>query len=136
MAEPGAIERTALNIITNAIGAMDKGGRLSVDLSARNGDVTLRVADNGPGMSPEVLSRVFEPFFSMRRAEEGNVVRATGLGLAVSKRLVERSGGRIEIDSTEGRGTTVTVSLPKAAEAAEENGCKGPAEEVGGQENE
>ncbi len=124
-AEPGAIERTALNIITNAIGAMDQGGKLSVGISARNGDVTLRVADNGPGMSPQVLARVFEPFFGMRPAEEGSVVRATGLGLAVSKRLVERSGGRIEIDSTEGRGTTVTVSLPAEREPAEASGFEG-----------
>ncbi len=135
-AEPGAIERTALNIITNAIGAMDKGGKLTVDISARNGDVTFRVADNGPGMSPEVLSRVFEPFFSVRPAEEGSVVRATGLGLAVSKRLVERSGGRIEIESEQERGTTVTVSLPAATETAEDDGRRESTEEAGGQENE
>ena len=94
------------------------------------------MADNGPGMSPEVLSRVFEPFFSVRPAEEGSVVRATGLGLAVSKRLVERSGGRIEIESEQERGTTVTVSLPAATETAEDDGRRESTEEAGGQENE
>jgi len=117
LAEPGAIERTALNLVTNAIGAMDKGGRLTIDLSARNGSVNLRVVDNGCGMGPEVLSKAFEPFFSTRSAGEEGVMRATGLGLAVSKRLVERCGGSIGIESAPGRGTTVTVSLPAAKTA-------------------
>jgi signal transduction histidine kinase len=118
-AEPGAIERTALNIVNNAIGAMDKDGKLIVSVFARNGDVLLSVKDNGCGMDEEVLSRVFEPFFSTRVAEEGGVVRAAGLGLAVSKRLVERCGGSIEVESAPGKGTVATVSLPAAPKVSE-----------------
>jgi len=124
--EPGAIERTVFNVVTNAIAAMDQDGKLVVELSAGNGSITVCVADNGPGMSPEILARAFDPFFSTRSVEEGGVARATGLGLAVSKRLIERSGGHIEIESAPGRGTTVTVSLPaapKAAEADEHSGA-------------
>lgn len=140
LAEPGAIERTALNLVTNAIGAMDQDGRLTVELSARNGSVSLRVADNGCGMSPEALSRAFEPFFSTRPAGEGDVARATGLGLAVSKRLVERCGGTVDIESALGRGTAVTVSLPAAPKPVDARGreCAGSVSEwaVGGRNSE
>jgi signal transduction histidine kinase len=118
-AEPGAVERTALNIVNNAIGAMDKDGKLIVTVSARNGDVLLAVKDNGRGMDAEILSRAFEPFFSTRLAEEGGVARATGLGLAVSKRLVERCGGSIQVESAPGKGTVATVRLPVAPKASE-----------------
>ncbi len=135
-AEPGAMERTALNLVTNAITAMDQGGRLTIGLSNDNGSVTLRVADDGLGMTPEVLSRAFEPFFSVRPAEEGDVARATGLGLAVAKRLVERSGGTIGIESAPGQGTSVTVNLPAAPDAGRAGDIKRerplPAEAVGG----
>jgi signal transduction histidine kinase len=119
-AEPGAIERTVFNLVTNAIVAMDRDGKLTLELSARNGSVLLRVADKGPGMSPGTLARAFEPFFSTRPAEENGVARSTGLGLAVSKRLVERCGGRIEIESKMGVGTEVTVTLPAAMPAESE----------------
>ena len=119
-AEPGAIERTVFNLVTNAIVAMDRDGKLTLELLARNGNVCLRVADRGPGMSPDTLARAFEPFFSTRPAEENGVARSTGLGLAVSKRLVERCGGRIEIESRMGVGTEVTVTLPVAVPAQSE----------------
>ena len=135
-AEPGAIERTALNLVTNAIAAMDRGGRLTIDISGDNGSVTLRVVDDGLGMAAEVLSRAFEPFFSARPSEEGEVARATGLGLAVAKRLVERSGGTIGIESAPGQGTAVTVNLPAAPGAGANGDIKRerplPAAAIGG----
>jgi len=121
-AESGAIERTALNLITNAIGSMNQDGKLSVEVAASNGTVALRVTDNGRGMRPETLARAFEPFFSTRMMEEDGVARSPGLGLAVSKRLVERCGGRIDIESEPGAGTEVTVSLP-AARAVDDLVC-------------
>jgi signal transduction histidine kinase len=116
-AEPGAMERMTFNLLTNAISAIDQDGTLTVDLSARNGSVTLRVADNGCGMSPEALSNAFELFYSARAADDGDVAHATGLGLAVSKRLAERCGGTVAIESAQGRGTTVKVNLPAFAAA-------------------
>jgi signal transduction histidine kinase len=116
-AEPGVMERMTFNLLTNAINAIDQDGMLTVDLSERNGSVALRVADNGCGMSPEALSHAFELFFSTRSANEGDVARSSGLGLAVSKRLAERCGGTADILSAQGRGTTVTVNLP-VSEAA------------------
>lgn len=102
---------------------MDHGGELGIELSARDGTVALRVADNGRGMSPEMLEHAFELFYSTRPAEEGSPARAAGLGLAVSQRLIERCGGRIDIESTPGHGTTVSVSLPVAPVLMEGGGA-------------
>jgi signal transduction histidine kinase len=128
-AEPGAMERMTFNLLTNAINAIDQDGMLTVDLSRRNGSVMLRVADNGCGMSPEALSHAFELFFSTQTASEGGVAHSTGLGLAVSKRLVEQCGGTVDILSAQGRGTTVTVDLPAAAKATDPNGQQGGVEQ-------
>jgi len=114
IAEPGAIERTVLNLVKNAIDALEQQGRLTIELASGDGRVTLRVSDNGRGMSPEVLARAFEPFFSTRQCDSGGVARAAGLGLAVARQLIERSGGTIGIESAPGCGTTVTISLPAA----------------------
>jgi anti-sigma regulatory factor (Ser/Thr protein kinase) len=118
MAEPGTVERTALNLILNAIEALEREGRLTVELSSLDGKVRLTVADDGRGMDEEALSRAFEPFYSTRPATDG-VARATGLGLCVSRRLVERCGGTIDIESEPGRGTKVTVDLPAGPPGAE-----------------
>ena len=71
------------------------------------------VRDNGPGIPPEHLSRLFEPFFTTKP-----VGRGTGLGLAVSLSLIQNQGGRIEVDSQVGRGTTVSLVLPKSLESS------------------
>jgi len=112
MAEPGAIERTVLNLVANAIRAMDRRGKLTVRLSVADGSATLSIGDDGHGMSGEVLARAFEPFYSTRKAEEHGVAKAAGLGLAVSKRLIERCGGTVGVKSAPGQGTVATVSVP------------------------
>jgi len=127
MAEPGAIERTVLNLVANAIRAMDRRGRLTVRLAVADGRATLSVGDDGHGMSAEVLARAFEPFFSTRKAAEDGVARAAGLGLAVAKRLVERCGGTVGVESAPGRGTVATVSLPvPACEGCHTHADSGP----------
>jgi signal transduction histidine kinase len=111
------LSQVLINLIANAAQALlareQKGGRVVVRAEPRpasNGAaaaVWFTVTDDGPGMSPQVLQRVGQPFFSTR---EGG----TGLGLAQSKRLVSRSGGDLIIDSREGAGTTVSFALPCA----------------------
>ena len=98
-------EKVLLNLLLNAEEAMPDGGRLTVQASADDSTVTLNVIDAGHGMSPEVLTRAFEPF---RTTKPGG----TGLGLATAKRVVEAHGGTIAVESEPGRGSKFAVTLP------------------------
>jgi two-component system sensor histidine kinase AtoS len=101
------VARSLANIIENSLHAMPGTGMLTVDASADDRYVTLRVHDTGVGMDEDALSRVFEPYFSTKTT-------GTGLGLPIARRNIELSGGQIEIDSGKGRGTTAVVRLPIA----------------------
>jgi signal transduction histidine kinase len=108
--DPTQVEQAVLEIVTNALDAMPKGGTLRIAAStaangAPPGEVVLEVSDTGAGIPEAALASVFEPFFTTR--QEG-----TGLGLAIAKRYVEQNGGRLEIESRQGLGTTVRLRLP------------------------
>lgn len=107
IAEPLQLQQIVLNLLENAAAASPAGGRVWVSTAQVDRSVVLSVRDEGVGMLPEVRDRVFEPFFTTR--EEG-----TGLGLAIVRRLVESHGGRIELDSEAGRGSTFRVVFPVA----------------------
>jgi signal transduction histidine kinase len=114
-AEPGAVERTVLNLLNNSIAAVERDGRVWVGVSAANRSVEISVADDGPGLDQEVLDRAFEPFFTTQDSSSAAApVRSAGLGLAVSKQLVERSGGRISLERRPGGGARARISLPAA----------------------
>jgi PAS domain S-box-containing protein len=104
---PERMQQVFLNLLLNALGAMEKGGRLIVStLSTDQPEgVTITVRDTGVGIEPERLAHIFEPFHSDR--PEG-----LGLGLYISKSIVEEHGGRIEVESVLGEGATFTVWLP------------------------
>nr|WP_301311669.1 ATP-binding protein [Azospirillum lipoferum] len=114
--DPTQFELAILNLAVNARDAMPEGGRLRV--TARNrpaigasGDlVQVTVADTGTGMEPEVKARVFEPFFTTKEVGKGS-----GLGLAQVYGFTRQSSGRVEIDSAPGRGTAVSLFLPRTA---------------------
>ena len=107
--------RTALiNLAVNARDAMPRGGTLAVRLHHEDGEVALEVADTGEGMTPEVLARLGEPFFTTKR--EGG--RGTGLGLAQVFGFVQQSGGRVEATSAPGQGTRLVLRFPAVAPAA------------------
>jgi len=110
--DPGQIEQVLLALVMNAIDAMPNGGTLTLGTrKARSGsDVQVEVRDDGVGMPPEVLQNMFEPFFTTK--ERG---RGLGLGLAISRQIVERHQGRIEVKSEPGRGTVFTITLPMQA---------------------
>jgi signal transduction histidine kinase len=99
------------NLVRNAREAMAdqeeprEPPRLRVALARAGGDAEVRVADNGPGISPENLQRIFQPFVSTKG-------KGMGLGLAICREIVEGHGGRLDVESTPGRGTTFIVSLP------------------------
>jgi len=106
---PSQINQVFLNLLTNAAQATpEKGGAITVRTGMRDAaHVAVEVADNGHGIPPEVLPRIFDPFFTTKPVGQG-----TGLGLAVSYKIVESHGGRLEVQSRPGAGTRFTVLLP------------------------
>ena len=108
LAVPGELGQVFLNLVLNAVDAMPDGGTLHVaSRLTADGHLTMTFSDTGHGISPEHLTRVFEPFFSTK--EQG-----TGLGLFVSHNIVQRHGGEITVQSKVGAGATFTVRLPAA----------------------
>ncbi len=118
--DPNQLEVALLNLAVNARDAMPDGGAISI--SARTADVgsgaqglaegryvCLSVADNGIGMTPEILARAVEPFFTTKAVGKG-----TGLGLSMVHGLAAQSGGQLTLESTPGKGTTATLWLPAA----------------------
>jgi signal transduction histidine kinase len=112
LVDPAKLEQALVEVISNALDAMPQGGTLRV-LGAveADGGVAITIADTGRGIAPEALPNVFEPFFTTR-------AEGTGLGLAIAKRFIEQHGGRIELASEPGRGTTVRILLPAAPAGA------------------
>lgn len=107
--QPAALSQALLNMLLNAAEAMDRPGeiRVSTELASGGDWVRIRIADEGRGIPPEVLPRIFDPFFTTKDVNQG-----TGLGLTVAQDVVREHGGRIQVDSTVGRGTVFTVELP------------------------
>jgi signal transduction histidine kinase len=104
------IRQVIFNLISNAVKFTPAGGAIDVDSSRVNGEVRVAVSDTGPGIAPEDRKRIFDEF---QQAEAGLDQReGTGLGLAVSKRLVELHGGRIWVESELGKGSTFVFTLP------------------------
>ncbi len=94
-----------LNLMKNALQAMPDGGNLSLRGGATGKNVTISVSDSGHGIAAEDMNRIFEPFFTTK-------ARGTGLGLALCKKIVEEHKGNIHVESTPGKGTTVSLVLP------------------------
>jgi two-component system sensor histidine kinase HydH len=107
-------KQALLNLMLNAEQAMPTGGELTIqaaceETSDHGGRVCLSLIDTGAGMSPEVLRRVFRPFFSTKKG-------GTGLGLPTTRKIVEAHGGTIEVQSEVGKGTKFTILLPASAD--------------------
>jgi signal transduction histidine kinase len=103
------LKQAVLNIATNALEAMPNGGRMDMALDAEDGHAALAIRDNGPGIAPEVLSKMYGMYFTTKRG-------GTGIGLYVTRSVVESHGGDIHVESRRGEGTCFTVNLPLAAE--------------------
>jgi heavy metal sensor kinase len=106
------VRRMAMNLIDNAIRYTPAGGRVTVSLDSRGGDIAIRVADTGTGIAPEIVPHVFERFFrgdKARSRQDGGF----GLGLAIVKWVAESHHGTVELASTPGAGSTFTVTLPR-----------------------
>lgn len=106
--EPAPLREVLMNLLLNATDAMPAGGTVTFKTWAAGGKVHCSVADTGIGMSEEVRRRALEPFFTTKGP------RSTGLGLSVAYGTIQRCGGTLSVDSVEGQGTTVSISLPLA----------------------
>jgi signal transduction histidine kinase len=95
-----------INILLNAKDASTPGSHVELETGTRDGEPFVRISDHGSGIPEELLGKIFDPFFTTK-----DVDRGTGLGLALSHGIVERHGGRIEVESSVGRGTVFTVVL-------------------------
>jgi NtrC-family two-component system sensor histidine kinase KinB len=104
--------RVLANLLVNALHATAAGGSITVAVSRHAGAVAFVVADSGVGIPPEYLSKIFDPFIRVPNAPPGG----SGLGLTISKRIVEAHGGRLSVRSEQGRGSTFTVTFPIADE--------------------
>jgi len=143
-ADPGQLSQVLMNLVVNARDAMPRGGRLLIETASMEADddlaarlsqtpgpyVRLRVRDTGTGMDPETASRVFEPFFSTKKAGHG-----TGLGLSTAHGIVQQFDGAMVLDTSPGQGATFDVYLPGCPEdtSAPET-VTSPAETMGGDE--
>lgn len=108
-ADEARIEQVLVNLIHNAIKFTPSGGRITVSAKADGGNLVVAVSDTGVGISEDDLPRVFERFYKADRARAGG---GTGLGLAIARHVVEAHGGRIRVESVEGRGATFSFALP------------------------
>lgn len=108
LTDPQILKRILHNLVNNALQAMPDGGTLTLAASLSGGELRIEVRDTGVGMDEETLKRIFTPLFTTK-------AKGTGLGLAVCKRLVEGLGGRIEVKSSKGAGTTFMLVLPASS---------------------
>ena len=105
---PSKLNQLFLNIITNACQAMnEKGGQLLVTTERKAEHIMVRFSDEGHGMDKETQQKIFEPFFTSKNIGEG-----TGLGMSIAYKIIEAHNGKIEVESSVGEGTTISVSLP------------------------
>lgn len=117
LCHPGQLNQVFMNILYNAIQAIDGPGTITVSTRREDGWAVVVIADTGRGIPAETLGRIFDPFFTTKKVGEG-----TGLGLSISYGIVQNHGGRIEVDSTPGKGTTFTIRLPIDGKPANQPG--------------
>jgi len=112
VSDRGQLQQVFLNIINNAFAAVEDGGRIEIGIArAGAGEVAVSITDNGVGIPEGQLARIFDPFFTTKKGG------GTGLGLSITYGIVQKLGGRIEVESAVGKGTRFTVTVPVAAPA-------------------
>jgi len=111
--DPYRLKQVIWNLLLNAIQAMPNGGKIVVEAHLEEGDVVIKVLDEGCGINEGVIPRIFEPFFTTKGG-------GTGLGLAIVKRVVEGYDGRINVISSEDKGTAFIITLPKGEKLIKE----------------
>ncbi len=106
--DEGMVRQVLDNLLSNALDAVDEGGRVTVTTRLEGERVRVEVADDGPGIAPDTLSRVFDPFFTTKDPGSGS-----GLGLAISLSVAEELGGALTVESKPGAGSRFRLWLPR-----------------------
>ena len=114
-ADPNQIRQVLINLLSNATHATAQGGRISIQVNPTDRGVSIAVIDTGIGIPKENLAKIFEPFFSTKSPDKG-----TGLGLFVTRQIVEKFGGSVTVDSRIGHGTQFTVQIPDQGKIGED----------------
>ena len=104
---PGQLNQVFMNLLMNAVHAIEEHGEITIETQALEGEVIIRISDTGKGIPAEIIPKLFNPFFTTKPVGQG-----TGLGLSISYGIIQKHGGRIEVESEVGRGTTFTIYLP------------------------
>ncbi|MBN1419116.1 MAG: response regulator [Planctomycetes bacterium] len=112
----GHIQQVFVNLLMNACHAIDREGEIAIEIRAVEDRVVASVRDSGCGIPEAMIGRIFDPFFTTKGALGGGTNPGTGLGLTVTYNVLQALGGRIDVESVEGRGTTFRVALPIALE--------------------
>ena len=107
MTEGHRLQQILLNLIDNALDAVGHDGTVEIITSCTPQQISVQVADNGPGIPPEVMKKIWDPFFTTKEQGKG-----TGLGLSISQNIIRTLGGTIEAENRQGGGTVFTVTLP------------------------
>jgi len=107
------MQQIVLNLLTNAVKFTEPGGTIALSSETNGKCIDIRVADTGPGISPEKISKIFDPFVQAER-RFNQPVQGVGLGLAISQDLAKAMGGSVTVESVVGEGSTFTLSLPRA----------------------
>ena len=114
---PDELLHVFVNLITNAVQAMEQGGTLTLETAMVDGATRVRVSDTGCGISADLVDRIFEPFFTTKPPGKG-----TGLGLYNIKNVIQHMHGTIEVESRVGRGSTFTVTFPQETATVDRSG--------------
>lgn len=115
LADPSGVNKVLSNLIHNAIKFTPAEGRISVSARRAEDNIEFRIADTGVGIPARDLPRIFERFYKVDRARTAGEIRGTGLGLAIAKHVIEGHGGKIRVESMEGKGATFYFTLPGAS---------------------
>jgi two-component system, NtrC family, sensor kinase len=107
MGYPGGLSQVVLNMLVNASQAIESFGEIDLRTSLENNWITIRIQDNGSGVSEEKINRIFDPFFTTKAVGVG-----TGLGLSISSGIIKQHNGKIEVESEIGKGTCFTLFIP------------------------
>jgi signal transduction histidine kinase len=117
------LRQVVINLLSNAIKFNDPGGNVNIKAERRNGEILFAVSDNGIGISEDAIEHLFERFY---RAEDKLARGGTGLGLYITKQIIEAHGGRVWVESRIGEGSTFSFTLPINSKGGNGNGKKDP----------
>ncbi len=116
LADPTALDELLSTLVDNAVRYTPPGGSVTVEVLADDNEVSIIVRDTGPGIGPEDLEHIFEPFY---RGQAQKSIPGTGLGLPIAKRIAEGHGGRVEVQTALGQGSAFRVVLPRQGTKAD-----------------